>query len=151
MQGLQVAARKRALIRGVLVPGLLGALLFIGAPASSDDTPPISELTGEAVGAALGLQPEPTDEGVPNCSGWFAEYEDGMGYCLAGTTDDKVEETVLAKQITGYERTNVVEAYAAALMDYQKNDLSEETAQHMALRQTLFDAHQRVQEQGKAD
>lgn len=151
MQGLQVAARKRALPRSVLLPGLLGVFLLIGAPApaSSDDTTPVSELTGEAVGAALGLDAEPTT-GV-NCPGLFSEYEDGMGYCLDGTTDDPVEKWVLAQQINGYERTDVVEAYATALVDQQTTDLAGGTAEHAALLRRVLDLLERMHEQGKAD
>jgi len=135
----------------VLVPGLLGALLLIGAPApaSSDDTPPVSELTGEAVGAALGLNPEPTTGA--NCPGVFAEYEDGMGYCLDGTTDDPVERWVFAHQIVGYEPTDLVEAYATALVDQQTTDVADGSAEHAALMRRVSDLLQQVQEQGKAD
>lgn len=124
-------------------------MLFIGAPASSDDTPPVTDLTGEAVGAALGLTPE--HSGDAPCDDWFAEYEDGLGYCLAGVEGDREEKIVLAHQINGYARTDTVEAYAAALVEMMTADVADGSAEQLALARRVSDLKSQIAAQGHAE
>lgn len=116
-----------AAIRGAVLGVLLvGTFIAVNAPASSGDTPPVDRLTGKSVGIALGLTPDEDGDGTEKCPGWYAEYDDGNGgYCLAGVTDDPVEEVVLAVQITGYERTDAVEAYAAAVVAWRTTSVAD--------------------------
>lgn len=77
----------------------------------------VKDLTGAAVGQALGLTPI-TDSTVVGCMR-FTEYEEGAGYCLEGVTEDPLEEELLAMQIRGIVRDEAAIAYAEAMLKYR--------------------------------
>lgn len=125
--GAMAAGSVAAVIGGVFVTGA-SVPRTIEAPVATttttttaptpSGTPPLDELTGKAVGLALGLSPDLEGDDVGKCSGLYAEYaENGAGFCLAGVTDDLVREMVLARQINGYAPTDTVKAYAAAWVE----------------------------------
>jgi hypothetical protein len=95
---------------------------------SEFDLDSIKGLTGKDVGDALGLTPwSPRGEEIQECDGTYAEYSDppgdgnAVGFCLAGITDDPVEELVIAKQVNGFEQTETLKALAAAMVEL-RND-----------------------------
>lgn len=112
-------------------------------------SPPLDELTGKAVGLALGLTPDEEGDDVGDCSGWYAEYaESEAGFCLAGVTDDPVREMVLALQIQGYAPTDTVKAFAAAYVEYD-NPQHGALAERGALLEKVSDLHQQLAAQGR--
>ncbi len=87
-------------------------------PASqpmSEPTAPVEDLTGKAVGEALGLTPITT--GVVRGCDYFAEYADGKGYCLDPVDLPKVDIYLLMHQISGRSRTPTSIAYAEAILE----------------------------------
>jgi hypothetical protein len=77
-----------------------------GTPGESPD---VADLVGKDVGLALGLQPLSTNDPAPCQS--FAEYTDGMGFCLDSVTEPGTEQMMLLQQIQGYPRSE-------AMIDY---------------------------------
>lgn len=61
------------------------------------------ELEGEALGRSLGLEPARYEQG--SC-GYFAEYEDGWGFCLDEVADSLEERFVLASRLRGEPATD---------------------------------------------
>ena len=78
-----------------------------GASGAQD----VTGFTGKAVGDALGLEAQ---SGVIRGCMHFTEFVDGTGFCLDGVTDDPLEEDLLALQIRGFERTDLLLEYAEA-------------------------------------
>jgi hypothetical protein len=100
-----------------------------GAPTVSQPSPTAwQQLTGKAVGEALGLDPLSTAEGKGACEGTkgFTEYVKGMGFCYdpadLGITSE-VEAELLILQIWGYERTPALVEYAD--VDVQLQELGQ--------------------------
>jgi hypothetical protein len=146
---------RRIALAGLFACMLVGAFLISrSVPVSADEQsslPDVSGLTGKAVGLALGLTPD--EEGaVGTCSATYAEYDGltGAGFCLAGLTDDPVLETTFALQITGYLPTDVVKAYAAAIIELRNNQDDPDTAAHAALMRKVSDLSAQVEAQGHA-
>ena len=153
-----------AVALGSLVTGRGVESLHQTPPAASTDRhpsadeksslPDVSGLTGKDVGLALGLTPdEAGDDGVyDDCSATFAEYKDNgtgaAGFCLAGVTDDPVLETTFALQITGLLPTDVVKAYAAALVELRNSHA--EGAARFELMRKVSDLAAQVEAQGHA-
>lgn len=73
----------------------------------------VTELTGDELGAALGLEPL-YDNTITGCADG-AEHGD-HAYCLDGVTDDPLEMQILKMQIVGYPRTSALVEYSAALL-----------------------------------
>lgn len=147
---------RRIALAGLLAFMLVGAFLISrGMPVSADEKsslPDVSSLTGKAVGLALGLTPDKEDGGFTTCSAaYYAEYSDtGAGFCLAGVTDDPVLELTFALQITGYLPTDVVKAYAAAIVEWRNDQHDADTAAHAALMRKVSDLGAQVEAQGRA-
>ena len=84
----------------------LGTLSLVVAPIlassaqSSDDDP-----VGKDLGTLLGLTPQPWP--VPGGCHYYAEYEDGMGYCLDGVVSSDVDAWELGQRINGYVPTDL--------------------------------------------
>ena len=77
------------------------ALLTRTEPVQADDQVSIEGLTGKALGEELGLEPVPYSEVKGEC--WaFAEYEQGMGFCMDSVVSSKVEAALLGRQINGH-------------------------------------------------
>ncbi len=74
------------------------------------------QLTGKELGEALGWTAAPT--GSIDCDDLFAEYVDGMGFCIkvadleaAGLPTTRIDQLMLAYQITGRERSPELREY----------------------------------------
>jgi hypothetical protein len=149
---------RRIALAGLCALMLVGAFLISrSAPVSADEQPglpDVSGLTGKSVGLALGLTPHEGDGGFTTCSAWYAEYKDNdtglAGFCLAGVTDDPVLELTFALQITGYLPTDVVKAYAAALIEWRNDQHDPDTAAHRELMRNVSDLAAQVEAQGPA-
>ena len=90
------------------------------APPVSGDDNPVSQLTGKAVGQALGLEPLPSnDYGL--CA-TFAEFENGTGYCLDDLAGDDFEKLLLAQQVVGHPRTPALRQWAVILGQTSQSD-----------------------------
>ena len=155
----QASPTRRIALAGLFALMLVGAFLISrSVPVSADEQsslPDVSGLTGKAVGLALGLTPDEKGGGFTTCSGaYYAEYKDNgtgvAGFCLAGVTDDPVLETTFALQITGYLPTDVVKAYAAAIIALRNNQDDPDTAAHAALMRKVSDLAAQVEAQGHA-
>ncbi len=140
-------------VTGASVPRTIEAPVTTTTPTTArtpSPTPPLDELTGKAVGLALGLNPDLEGDDVGKCSGLYAEYaENGAGFCLAGVTDDPVREMILARQINGYAATDTVKAYAAAWVEYKNHDGP--LAERMDLAQRLAHLSEQLEAQGRAE
>lgn len=123
----------------------------VTAPAAAVTTTPIEEMTGKDVGLALGLEPMGEGNEVVDCPTVFAQFENGVGFCIGGVTDDEVEEIILALQINGYQRTELVEAYAAAHIEWRNSPYRGETAEHVALMRNVSDLAEQLESQGQAE
>lgn len=84
----------------------VGSFALIGSSLS-----PLSGAEGEpvrqAVGDSLGLTPQPTSLAAECKSGFFAEYTDGMGYCVDTESRSEREAWELAVRITGHVPTEL--------------------------------------------
>jgi hypothetical protein len=149
---------RRIALAGLCAFMLIGAFLISrSVPVSADEKsslPDVSGLTGKDVGLALGLTPDEKVGGFTTCSATYAEYKDNgtgvAGFCLAGVTDDPVLELTFALQITGSLPTDVVKAYAAALVELRNNQDDPDTAAHAALMRKVSDLGAQVEAQGHA-
>jgi hypothetical protein len=149
---------RRIALAGLCAFLLVGAFLISrSVPVSAEEQsslPDVSGLTGKSVGLALGLTPDEKGGGFTTCSATYAEYKDNgtgvAGFCLAGVTDDPVLETTFALQITGYLPTDVVKAYAAAIIELRNNQDDPDTAAHAALMRKVSDLAAQVEAQGHA-
>jgi hypothetical protein len=95
-----------AALGSVGVAGLLHGSDHNLAPASPDGD--WQDLTGKAVGEALGLQPFDATDDHANCRGTtFTEYTEGLGFCYdpAELGLDAVEAGLLSWQIRGISRS----------------------------------------------
>jgi hypothetical protein len=153
LRSAQASPTRRIALAGLCAFLLVGAFLISrSVPVSADEKsslPDVSGLTGKDVGLALGLKPVEAAV-VDNCPETYAQYKDGAGFCLAGVTDDPVLELTLAYQIVGYLPTDVVKAYAAALVELRNNKDEGPTAAHAALLGKVSDLAAQVEAQGHA-
>lgn len=94
--------RKRIRVLGVLAAAVAG-LVWSGYALPSAGAE--GELLGKALGDALGLIPQPTTGA--KCNGWFAEYADGIGFCLDSVADTGLAGYEIALRIAGVEPTEV--------------------------------------------
>jgi hypothetical protein len=149
---------RRIALAGLCAFLLVAAFLITrSVPVSADEKsslPDVSNLTGKDVGLALGLTPHEGAGGFTTCSGWYAEYKDNgtgvAGFCLAGVTDDPVLELTFALQITGSLPTDVVKAYAGALVELRNDKHEFATVEHAALMRKVCDLGAQVEAQGYA-
>lgn len=90
----------------------------LSAPTTSpsENMPP---LTGKVVGDALGLEPRKTNDDDIYCSA-FAEYEDGVGFCIESVTDDMALRLEIGRQIAGTSRNAELEAFLAVAIELQR-------------------------------
>jgi hypothetical protein len=158
VRSAQASPSRRIALAGLCAFLLVGAFLISrSAPVSADEQPglpDVSGLTGKSVGLALGLTPHEGGGGFTTCSAWYAEYKDNdtgvAGFCLAGVTDDPVLELTFALQITGYLPTDVVKAYAAALVEWGNDQHDPDTAAHRELMTKVSDLAAQVEAQRHA-
>jgi hypothetical protein len=149
---------RRIALAGLFAFMLIGAFLISrSVPVSAGEQPSlpdVSGLTGKPVGLALGLTPVEESGGFTTCSATYAEYKDNgtgvAGFCLAGVTDDPVLEYTFALQITGYLPTDVVKAYAAAIIEWRNDQHDPDTAAHAELMRKVSDLGAQVEAQGPA-
>ncbi len=120
LENIQLAANQRNLNRrmliipvaaSVVVAAVVAAAFMLLPNSVSQQTPAIpgsevdlSQLTGKAVGEALGLEPD-SSPGFVDCDGGFAEYVNGTGYCSEGVSGDEFELALISHQIVGFPRT----------------------------------------------
>ncbi len=88
------------------------------APAGTDSAD-VTQLTGDNLGSALGLQPI-FDNGIAGCENG-AEHGD-HAYCLDGVTGDPLEMQILMLQIVGYPRNDTLVEYAKHLVRLDELD-----------------------------
>jgi hypothetical protein len=159
VRNAQASPTRRIALAGLFAFMLIGAFLISrSAPVSADEKsslPDVSGLTGKDVGLGLGLTPDEEADGFTTCSGaYYAEYKDNgtgvAGFCLAGVTDDPVLELTFALQIVGYLPTDVVKAYAAAIIEWRNDQHDPDTAAHAALMRKVSDLGAQVEAQGPA-
>ncbi len=96
------------------------------------------QLTGKELGEALGWTAVPTGSDNPDCDHVAAEYVDGMVFCFtvadleaAGLPTTKIDQRVLAYQITGRERSPELIEYVRLqeeLVEIMRPPYSEESA-----------------------
>lgn len=119
--------------------------------ASPEENIRVEDLTGKDVGLALGLgpiEPKPGDV-ITGCAA-YVEYDgENGGFCIADATKDPIEQVILSYQVKGYERTEALEAYAEAVVDFRNRDIEGGTAESAQAMQNVLELLDRVLAQGK--
>jgi hypothetical protein len=131
--------------RGLLVLGLACSVAALtacgiqsdssGAQPVAEETAPIEQLIGAAVGERLGLKAYTSRQDVPSDCAHTVEFGDGAGvYCLDGVTTDPVEEKLLGLQIIGFERTQTAVDFAEAIVQSEQDEDSEKGSDELDMR-----------------
>lgn len=145
LAGLAICAA--VVVAVALLASARGTSAVVTAP---EVAAPIEELTGEDVGLALGLEPLRWGDAGVACPTVFAQYDNPLGFCIGPVVDDEVEEMILAFQIMGYERTDLVEANAEiAVALGHSSDLEE--SEHIELMRRAADLREQLAQQGTVD
>ncbi len=105
-----------------------------GVQPAAEESPPIEQLTGAAVGERLGLTAYPSSQDVSDCV-HTVEFGDGAGvYCLDDVTTDPVEEKLLGLQIIGFERTQTAVDFAETIVQSEQAEDSEKESDELDMR-----------------
>lgn len=135
------------------------ALALLGSGrAVRPDVPHLSEasaiaaadtMTGEEVGAALGLSP--TTWPVPGGCKYYAEYVDGQGYCMDGVVHSDEEAWELGRRINGDPPSELDKKLFAKLHELEELSGSESAADIARNNELLHEVHEILVQKAAAE